>query len=142
MALLQDVRFALRIFRRAPGPTGIAILSIALSVGATAVVFAAIKAVLIDPLPYRRTAELVQLRSEFPGVQRQSSGDWVVWNDGLELARRTRTLGAPGLYGNAIFDLAGDSNGTPEALYGVRVNANLFDVLGVAPMIGRKILPE
>ena len=142
MALLQDVRFAMRIFRRAPGPTGIAILSIALSVGATAVVFAAIKAVLIDPLPYRRTAELVQLRSEFPGVQRQSSGDWVVWNDGLELARRTRTLGAPGLYGNAIFDLAGDSNGTPEALYGVRVNANLFDVLGVAPMIGRKILPE
>ena len=52
MSILQDIRLAFRIFRRTPVPTGIALLSIALSVGATAVVFAAIKSVLIDPLPY------------------------------------------------------------------------------------------
>jgi putative ABC transport system permease protein len=142
MSVLQDIRLALRLFRRAPVPTGIGWLSIALSVGATAVVFAAVKAVLIDPLPYARPAELVLLRSEFPKMQQQSQGDWVVWNDTREVARRTRTLQSIGVFRNALFDLAGDSNATPEALYGLLVTANLFDVLGVSPMIGRNILPE
>jgi predicted permease len=142
MSILQDVRLALRLFWRAPVSTGIALLSISLSVGATAVVFAAIKSVLIDSLPYSRPGELVQLRSEFPRLEEQASGDWVVWNDTRELPRRTLTIGSIGVYGNAIFDLSGDSNATPEALYGVRMNANLFPVLGVSPMLGRNILPE
>jgi hypothetical protein len=54
MSILQDIRLALRLFRRNLVATGIALLSIALSLGATAVVFTAIKAVLIDPLPYAR----------------------------------------------------------------------------------------
>jgi len=91
MSLLHDVRLALRLLRRAPVSTGIALTSIALSVGATAVVFAAIKSVLIDPLPYARPSELVQLRSEFPHMAQQSHGDWVVWNDASEVARRTST---------------------------------------------------
>jgi predicted permease len=122
--------------------TAIALLSIALSVGATAVVFAAVKAVLIDPLPYARPNELVQLRSEFPAMQQQAHEDWVVWNDVRELPRRTRTLESIGAYGNAIFDLAGDSSATPEALYGVRVNASLFPLLGASPRFGRAFLPE
>jgi len=142
MSIFQDIRLALRIFRRTPVPTGIALLSIALSVGATAVVFAAIKSVLIDPLPYAHVEELVQFRSEFPQMQTQANSDWVVWNDTRELDRRTRTLESTGVYSNAIFDLAGDANSTPEALYGVRMNANLFPVLGVSPMLGRNVLPE
>ena len=141
-SVLQDIRLALRIFRRTPVPSGIALLSIALSVAATAVVFAAIKSVLIDPLPYAHAETLVQLRSEFPQMQEQSHGDWVAWNDTRELARRTRTLESIGIYSNAVFDLAGDSNSTPEALYGLRVNADLFPVLGVSPMLGRNILSE
>ena len=140
--MLRDIRLALRLLFRAPGATAIALLSIALSVSATAVVFAAIKAVLIDPLPYARPAELVQLRSQYPRMLDQSHGDWVVANDVRELPRRTRTLGPLGVYGNAIFDLAGDAHSTPEALYGVHMNRDLFQVLGVSPMIGRNILPE
>jgi predicted permease len=142
MSVTQDIRVALRIFRRTPVPTGIAVLSIALSVGATAVVFAAIKSVLIDPLPYAHADELVQLRSEFPNMQEQANSDWVVWNDTRELDRRTRTIESTGVYSNAVFDLAGDSNSTPEALFGVQMTANLFPVLGVSPMLGRNILPE
>ena len=141
-SFLQDIRLAFRIFRRTPVPTAIALLSIALSVGATAVVFAAIKSVLIDPLPYAHAEQLVQLRSEFPQIQEQAYSDWVVWNDTRELDRRTRTLESTGVYSNAVFDLAGDSNSTPEALYGSLVTANLFPVLGVSPMLGRNILPE
>ena len=107
MSILRDVRFAFRLFRRAPTTTVIAVLSIALSVGATAVVFAAIKSVLIDPLPFARPAELVQLRSDYPKMQEQSHGDWVIWNDTQEVIRRTRTLASVGIYRNAVFDLAG-----------------------------------
>ncbi len=140
MSVFADLRLALRLLRRAPVPSCVALLSIALSVGATAVVFAAIQAVLIDPLPYAHPAELVQLRSEFPHMQVQSQGDWVVWNDAREVARTTRTLASLGVYGNAVFDLAGDASATPEALYGLRMNAALFRVLGVSPMLGRNVL--
>jgi predicted permease len=142
MSILQDIRLAYRLFGRNLVTTGIALLSIALSVGATAVVFTAVKAVLIDPLPYARAQELVQIRSDFPAMQEQSSGDWVFWNDAQELIRRTRTLKSVGVYGNSVFDLAGDAGATPEALYGLRVTANLFPTLGVSPMLGRNILPE
>src|SRR5271156_6079782 len=142
MSVLRDMRLALRRFRRTPALTVIALLSIAFSVGATAVVFTAIKAVLIDPLPYARAQELVQIRSEFPKVQEQSNGDWVAWNDAQELIRRTRTLESVGVYRYAIFDLASDAGTTPEALYGVKATASLFPTLGVAPMLGRNILPE
>ena len=142
MSILSDARLALRLFRRTPVQTAIAVLSITLSVGATAVVFAAIKAVLIDPLPYARAGELVQFRSEFPKMQQQSHGDWVFWNDTQEVIKRTRTLESVGVYRNAVFDLAADAGGTPEALYGLKVSAGLFPTLGVAPMLGRNILPE
>jgi putative ABC transport system permease protein len=139
---VRDVRLAFRIFRRNPLSTAIALLSIALSVGAASVVFAAVKSVLINPLPYLKPDELIQLRSEFPGVQQQSNGDWVVFNDTRQLARRTRTLETIGVSRNAVFDLAGGQNTPPQALYGVLMNADLFPVLGVSPMLGRNVLPE
>lgn len=142
MSILQDLRLAFRLLRRNLAGTGIALLSIALSVAATAVVFTAIKSVLIDPLPYARAGELVQIGSEFPKMQEQSNGDWVFWNDTQELIGRTRTLESVGVYRNAIFDLAGGAGTTPEALYGLKVTASLFLTLGVSPMLGRNILPE
>jgi hypothetical protein len=55
-------------------------------------------------------------------MQEQSNGDWVVWNDTQELIRRTRTLESVGVYGNAIFDLAGTAGTTPEALSHAALN--------------------
>ena len=137
--LLQDVRIALRLLRRTPSLTGIALLSTALSVGATAVVFTAVKAVLLTPLPYSKPSELIQLGTKFT-TARQSHIDWVFWNDTREIVRRTRTLKSVGVYSNAVFDLGGAS--PPEALYGLRISASLFPTLGVSPMLGRNILPE
>jgi predicted permease len=141
MSVWQDIRLALRLLRRAPFFTAIAVLSVALSVATTAVVFAAIKSVLLQPLPYSRPGDLVQIRTEFANFG-PSHTDWAVWNDAQEIARRTRTLQSVATYGNAIFDLGGDTASAPEALYGLRVSANLFPTLGVAPMLGRNILPE
>lgn len=143
MSAAQDFRHALRLLRRAPTVSAIAILSTAFSVAATAVVFAAIKAVLIDPLPYARPVELVQIGTEFKGLDpAQTHVDFAFWNDAQEIVKRTRTLQSVGIYGNSLVNLAGDGSTPPEALYGLRVSASLFPTLGVNPMLGRNILPE
>src|SRR5260370_8406091 len=100
MSMLQDIRIAFRFFSRAPAPTAIALLSIALSVGATAVVFAGIKSVLIDALPYAHPEQLVLVRSENPRMQEQSSGDWGFWNDAQANIRPPRTLDSLRTYTN------------------------------------------
>ncbi|MBV9767117.1 MAG: ABC transporter permease, partial [Acidobacteriaceae bacterium] len=138
--LVQDIRIALRLLHRTPSTTGIALLSTALSVGATAVVFTAVNAVLLKPLPYSHPSELIQIGTRFTGVG-PSHIDWVFWNDAQEIIRRTRTLGSVGVYGNAVFDLGGGA-APPEALYGLRISASLFPTLGVSPLLGRNILPE
>jgi predicted permease len=141
MSVLQDLRLAFRLFWRAPFATALALLSIALSVGATAVVFTAVKSVLIDPLPYGRPGELVQIRTDFAKSE-ASHGDWVMRRDAQEIIQRTTTLQSAGTYRNALFNLAGDTSSPPEALYGLLVSATLFPTLGVTPMLGRNILPD
>jgi predicted permease len=144
MMFLHVLRLAIRLLRRNASTTAIAVLSIALSVSATAVVFTAIKSVLINPLPYTRPKALVQLRTEFTNNfdTGRSHSDWIFSNDVQEIIRRTRTLEPIGVYRNALFNLMGNESTPPEALYGLRVSASLFPTLGVKPMVGRNILPE
>ena len=104
-------------------------------------VFTAVKAVLLTPLPYAHPSELVQIRTEFPKFE-ASHSDWALWSDAQEIARRTRTLASVAVYRNEMFNLAGNGSTPPEALYGLRVTANLFPTIGVAPMLGRNILPD
>lgn len=115
--LLRDIRIGLRLFRRSPLLAATALLSIALSVGATAVVFTAVRSVLLNPLPYAHVERLVQLRTEYR-LTGPSRADWIFWNDIQEIIRRTRTLKSVGIYRNAVFDLGGGSSGPTEALYG------------------------
>ena len=140
LSILRDIRLAFRLFWRAPSFTLIALLSIALSVGAIAVVFTAVKSVLLDPLPYARQSELVQIRTDFSKFL-ASESDWILWGDAQELLRRTRTLASIAFYRTEVFNLPGDYVNPPEALWGLRVSANLFSTLGVQPMLGRNILP-
>jgi hypothetical protein len=138
---MRDLQHAFRMLWRTPAITGIALVSIALSVGATAVVFTAVRAVLLAPLPYAHPSKLVQIRTEFPTFE-PSHSDWALWSDAQEIARRTRTLASVAVYRNEMFNLAGNGPTPAEALYGLRVSANLFPTLGVAPMLGRNILPD
>jgi putative ABC transport system permease protein len=141
MSVVRDIQHAFRMLWRTPAVTGIALVSIGLSVGATAVVFTAVRAVLLAPLPYAHPSELVQIRTEFPKFE-PSHSDWALWSDAQEIARRTRALASVAVYRNEMFNLAGNGPTPPEALYGLRVTANLFPTLGVAPMLGRNILPD
>jgi putative ABC transport system permease protein len=136
--LLRDIRIGLRLLRRTPLLAATALLSIALSVGGTAVVFTAVKSVLLNPLPYAHAERLVQLRTEYK-LAGPSHADWIFWNDIQEIIRRTRTRQSVGIYRNAVFDLGGSAATPPEALYGLDVSASLFPTLGVSPMLGRNI---
>ena len=136
--LIQDTRLALRFLRRTPVSTLVALLSVTLSVGATAVVFTAVKAVLLNPLPYAHPERIVQLGSVEDRAE-PSHADWIFWQDAQEIIRRTRTLASVGMYRNAVFDLGGAAGSPPQALYGLRVTANLFPTLGVSPLLGRNI---
>jgi len=108
------------------------------------VVFTAVKAVLLQPLPYRQANRLVQIRSNSsrPGEPHDSYGDWVFWNDMQAVSRQNRTFESMGLYRYALFNLAGDQQAPPEALYGLKISASLFPTLGVEPLLGRNILPD
>ena len=139
--MIQDVRHAVRLLRRAPAVTVAAVLSIALSIGATAVVFTAVKGVLLEPFPFARPDELVQLRNEFRYAA-QPVTDWVTWSDADEITRQNHSFTAVGVYHYALFNLAGDPGSLPEALYGLSITDKVFPMLGVAPMLGRNILPE
>src|SRR5205807_1254467 len=93
---------ALRTFRRTPGFTAIALLSLAISIGATAVVFTAVKSVLIEPLPYANAGELVQIRTDYAHVTPSHAG-WVSWRDMQDVAKATRTFASLGTYRYALF---------------------------------------
>ena len=138
MSIWSDVRLALRLLRRAKGMTALAVLSTALSVGAMAAVFTAVRAVLIERLPYARPDELVIFRADYRNVT-ESQGDWVFRREAEEILRRSRTLAETGFWANSVYDLGGDGTRPPEALYGLQMTASLLPALGVTPMLGRNI---
>src|SRR5580700_4589737 len=141
MGFFRDLRRALRLLSRTPTLTSVALISIALTIGATGVVFTAVKSVLIAPLPYKNAGDLVQLRTENTKFGK-SHADWVAWSDAQDILRSNRTFESIGVYQYRLFNLSGDAGSLPEALYGLGVTANMFSTLGVAPMLGRNILPE
>jgi predicted permease len=122
--------------------TALSLASIAITIGATTVVFSAVKSVLLDPFPYAHADLLVQLRAVNPKVRSRPHYDWVSWADMQDLKRASRSFEALATYHYDLINLTGDANHAPEALYGVFVSASLFPMLGVKPMLGRNIFPE
>jgi len=128
-----DLRYSLRLLRKSPGFTAIAIATLALGIGANTAIFSAVDAVLIRPLPYADPDRIV-----------------LVWEDN-NAAGFPRNTPAPGNYVDwkrmqrSFSDIAATrggsasvtSDGAPEQILGRRVSQNFFDVLGVRPAIGR-----
>lgn len=129
---MQDVRFALRWLRKSPGFTLIAILTLALGIGANTAIFTVINAVLLRPLPYREPDRLVLLSERtqrFPIL----SVSWLNFKDWREQA--TSSFEAVGAVRNLNMTLTG--SGAPERLPTQMVTANIFDMLGLKPVVGR-----
>jgi putative ABC transport system permease protein len=128
----QDVRYALRTLVRAPGFTLLAISTIAVGVGANAAIFSVVNAVLLRPLPFANAGELFLLHQTNTQT-RQSSGN-ASPADILDWRARTKTFAGIAAFRDEAYVLGGDR---PERIGGANVSANFFDVLGVAPALGR-----
>src|SRR3984885_2472963 len=135
--LWQDVRYGLRMLRKSPGFTAIAVLTIALGIGATTAIFSVVDATLFHPLPYAQPDQLVRIEDDLPGVGAQDVGMSVPeWHD----------LQSSGIFDNVSPIGGGDVNLTgasqPERIPFLNVTPNYFAVLGVKPQLGSAFNPE
>jgi predicted permease len=135
-SFMEDGRFALRSFRRAPLFTGAVLATLALGVGATAAIFSVVDGVLLRPLPYAGEGLLVQIGRRYGEIVVSSAAP----ADYLELAARSRTLESVAAARLQTMDLAG--SGDPERLETAAVTHSFFEVLGSRAGTGRGFLPS
>ncbi len=134
--LFQDVRYALRTFRQKPGFSLVALLTLALGIGATAVMFTMIYGVLLKPLTFPESDHLVTIHQQF-----EKFGDtWgFSYPNFLDVQAAVGSLQpAAWTYGGATISEPGE----PEYVAGRRISADLFSVLGLPMLQGRAFLSE
>jgi putative ABC transport system permease protein len=138
-SLVQDLRYGARMLRRDPAFTGIAVLTIALGIGASTAVFSVVKSALLDPWPYQGADRIVTVRPQFPKIGAHPSGIWSV-QEFKDLRERTDVFD---------FVIAGTGHtanlqqqGYPERIIGANMTADGFSMLGVQPIKGRVFLPS
>ena len=136
--LFQHLRYTLRLLRKSPGFTAVAVLTLALGIGANTAVFSVVDAVMLRPLPYTAPGRLVSLWET--NDQRPGSRNNVAPANLVDYTRANRTF--DGLAGFASSSMSLTRAGAPEQLLGEAVTASLFAVLDVAPAIGRPFLAE
>ncbi len=134
--LLTDLRLAVRGFARAPLFTALAILTLALGIGATTAMFSVLDPILLSPLPYPEANRVVTIWERDHGDSYCTLG-YATYRD---LREGSRALESGATVGTGEVVLLGD--GEPERLASLRVSQEYFRVLGVAPALGRDFLPE
>jgi predicted permease len=134
---VQDLRFGLRVLRKAPGFTTVAVLTLALGIGATTAIFTVVNAVLLRPLPYPEPDRIVSIALLYKGqlgTTEFSAKQFEFWKAHSDLFQHLAATV------NVGFNLGGVS--TPERIKALRVSADYFQVFGVHPALGREFLPE
>jgi putative ABC transport system permease protein len=133
---LNDLRFAVRMLARRPGFTVLAVLTLALGIGATTAIFSAVYPIIVAPLPYPH-AERVAMVWEREKDGAQDNLGWQTFDD---LNRANSSFEAMAAMSFSTVTMTGTDQ--PELLAGQRVSTPFFSVLGVAPAIGRGFLPQ
>jgi predicted permease len=136
--LLQDLRYALRQMRRAPAFTAVAVLTLALGIGADTAIWSVLDSVLLSPLRYRDPGRLVAVYSAFPG--QGFDHFWVSPPEYLEYRQWSRSLADVGAYVPYAFNVAGTT--APVRVRSAYATASLFSTLGVAAARGHVITPR
>lgn len=138
---LQNLKFALRHLAKSPGFTSVAVVIMALGIGANTAIFSVVHAVLLEPLPFSNPDRLVRLwhtppQTSFPGVTRfsLSAANFLDWQ------RQNHVFDQMALYHFSAYDITGQ--GKPQSIRAGVVSANFFSVLGVQPIHGRTFTAE
>lgn len=133
--LLRDLRYGIRILIRKPGFTAVAVVTLALGIGANTMIFSVVNAVLLNPLPFPDSERLVRIGETHANY----TGNFT-YASFLDLGDETESLGniaAARFWSDNLTD-----RGEPEQVSIMLVSANFFPALGVQPLLGRAFLPE
>src|SRR5215813_4379154 len=137
-AIWQDVKFALRMLGKNRGLTSVAVVTLALGIGANTAIFSVVEAVLLSPLPFRGADRLATIAQATP--DRQTVGIPCSYTKFSEIQEQSRTFEKVAAY--YVLTLALSTQQEPEVILGAHVSQSFFDVLGVALAQGRSFLPE
>jgi putative ABC transport system permease protein len=132
--LLHDVRYAIRLLRARPGFAAVAILTLALGIGATTAIFTVVNAVLLSPLPFPDAERLVEVRI----ISQNGEGFPLPDADFLAWRAQNQTSDAVAVFDFTAMTISGD--GPAERIGAAGVSDRFFDVLGVRPILGRVFL--
>ncbi len=136
-SLIQDIRFALRMLRKSPGFTAVAILTIALGIGATTAIFSLVDATLLHPLPYPHPEELVRIEDDLPGAGATDAGISIP---------EFKDLQRSGIFQYVVLEIFGSANLTgasqPSRMQYEGVSPAYFAMLGVKPELGQTFDPQ
>ncbi|MBC7792020.1 MAG: ABC transporter permease [Anaerolineae bacterium] len=132
----RDIRYGLRALRRSPGFAVVAVVTLALGIGATTTIFSAVNGVLMRPLPYENPGQLVRLL----GHTARTSFGTVAYLDVLDFRSQSTLLEEAAAYDEWTATLTGGD--APERVDGASVTSSFFRVLGVRPWLGRYFRPE
>src|ERR1051325_3250170 len=135
-SLPQDLRYGVRVLAKSPGFSLIAILTLALGIGANTAIFSVVNGVLLNPLPFHNPDQLVSMFQEIPNFKNGS----ISYPNFLDWQRMNTTFAGMAAYRSTGFNLSGI--GEPERLHGEMISAGFFEILGVNPIIGRTFTPD
>ena len=138
--LVGDTRYAFRTLRRAPVLAGAAILTLALGIGANTMIFSAVNAVILQPLPFAQPDRLVMLWEENPekGWHQEVCAPANV----LDWKEQVRAFADVAMFTGSGYSVTLTGEGTPRVLKAAGATGNLFDVLGVRVQLGRALQPD
>jgi predicted permease len=135
--LLQDLRFAIRMLAKSPGFTAIAVLTMALGIGATTAIFSLVDATLLHPLPYPHPEELVRIEDDLPGAGATDAGISIP---------EFKDLQRSGIFQYVVLEIFGSANLTgasqPSRMQYEGVSPAYFAMLGVKPELGQTFDPQ
>ncbi|HEV3058803.1 MAG TPA: ABC transporter permease [Vicinamibacterales bacterium] len=136
--LRQDLRYAVRMLRRNPGFAAVAVLSLALGIGACTAIFSVVNALLLKPLPYPDPDRLAALWLRAPGIN--IPRDWPSPGQFIDLQNENRSFEAMSISQGRAATLVGHDQ--PERVEALLTSSSLFDLLGAKPLYGRLLLPD
>ncbi len=134
----QDLRYGLRMLGKNPGFASIAILTLALGIGANTAIFSVINTVLLSPLPYKNSGQLLAITATDRNTQ--TTGIFVSYPKFTVLHDESQALESVGAFFSLGLNLTG--RGEPEQVAAALVTKDFFHVLGVSPAVGRNFLPQ
>jgi putative ABC transport system permease protein len=142
MNVIQDIRYAVRTLRKSPGFVAVAVLSLALGIGVNTAIFSAVDAAVLRALPYGDPDRVVMVWEDGSrvgsGKNWPSAGNYREWTERNHVFAELAALVS--VSANLTGGLTGD--GPPEQVFGRRVTANFFSVMGVRPVVGRTFTEE